>query len=52
MRTAVEESLTDFIEPYAGAKARLVNVLEIMLLAYSSSVLHQNAERLLRALDL
>ena len=52
MRTAVEESLTDFNEPYAGAKARLVNVLEIMLLAYSSSVLHQNAERLLRALDL
>lgn len=52
MRTAVEASLADYAEPYAGAKARLLNVLEIMLLAYSSSVLHQNAERLLKTLDL
>lgn len=52
MRTAVEASLADYTEPYAGAKVRLLNVLEIMLLAYSSSVLHQNAERLLKTLDL
>ena len=52
MRTAVEASLADYAEPYAGAKARLLNVLEIMLLAYSSGVLHQNAQRLLKTLDL
>lgn len=52
LRTAVEASLADYAEPYAGAKVRIINVLEIMLLAYSSSVLHQNAERLLKALDL
>lgn len=52
MRTAVEESLQGFSEPYAGAKGRLVNVIEIMLLAYSSSMLHQSAERLIKTLDL
>lgn len=52
MRTAIAETLCDYEEPYAGAKARLTNVLEIMLLAYSASRLHQNAQRILKALDL
>lgn len=52
MRTAIEQALGDFKEPYTGAKARLTNVLEIMLLAYSASRLHQNAQRMLKALDL
>lgn len=52
MRSAVESSLVGYVEPYAGARARLINVLEIMLLAYSASTLHKNAERLLKTLDL
>lgn len=52
MRTAIEQALCDFAEPYTGAKARLTNVLEIMLLAYSASRLHQSAQHKLNALDL
>lgn len=52
LRAAVESTLADFEEPYAGARARLINVLEIMLLAYSSGILRQNAERLFKSLDL
>ncbi|MBE6589426.1 MAG: DUF1836 domain-containing protein [Ruminococcaceae bacterium] len=41
---AAKEAAADFEEPFPGARARLVNVLEVMLYAHASATLHRSAE--------
>ena len=46
----LEESLTDYKEPFPGAKARIQEVLRIMLTAWRSAQLQADAQRMLTEL--
>lgn len=48
----IHESLSDYVEPYPGARQRVEQVLAIMLTAWVSSLLQKQAEAQLAALQL
>lgn len=52
LRTAIDESLADYREPVPGAKQRVEQVLLIMLTAWASAQLQQEAENLFANLTL
>ena len=47
----IEESLTDYREPYPGAKDRVVQALTVMIIAWVSSLLRGIAEARLREMQ-
>ena len=52
LKQAIAESLADYQEPVPGAKARVEQVLLIMLTAWASAQLQREAENLFTNLDL
>lgn len=46
----LDETLIDYVEPFAGAKKRVRNALQIMLTAWVAARLQQEAERMLEEL--
>lgn len=44
LRTIIEETLADYIEPVTGARARVVTALEIMLVAHYAAELKARAD--------
>ena len=49
---AIEESLSDYREPFPGARERVEQVLRVMLTAWASAQLQREAAALLSALDI
>lgn len=47
---AIENALTDYVEPVPGAKGRVEKVLRIMLTAWAAAQLHEAAERMVAEL--
>ena len=48
---AAKKAAEGYAEPVAGAKARLVRVLEIMAYAHYSAIAKNSAERLIREIE-
>ena len=48
---AISDTLAGYLEPYPGARQRIEQVLRIMLTAWISTRMRQEAERMLAALD-
>ena len=48
---SVRESLSDYLEPFPGAKERVEQVLHVMLTAWASTQLRREAEGLLLAIE-
>ena len=48
---AIADTLAGYLEPYPGARQRIGQVLRIMLTAWISTRMRQEAERMLAALD-
>lgn len=45
------EMLRDYVEPYAGARERITNVLKVMLTAYLAAKMRSSADRMLTELE-
>ena len=50
IRRVAEEQLTDYREPVFGAKQRLLNALEIIVVSYYASLIKKSADAMLREL--
>ena len=50
IRHVAEEQLTDYREPVFGAKQRLLNALEIIVVSYYASLIKKSADAMLREL--
>ena len=51
VRASVENAAKDFVEPFPGAKNRLLKVLAVMVYAHYSAVMRAKAEEVLSTLD-
>ena len=47
----IQAVVSDFVEPFPGAKKRLLKVLAVMLNAYTAALLRKRAEEILSTLD-
>lgn len=50
LRSCIEQTITNYDEKIAGARRRLINALEIIIIAYYASVIKQNADIKLNSL--
>lgn len=51
VRSAVENAVAGFSEPFPGAKRRLVKTLEVMVYAHYAALMRSGAEEILNTLD-